>query len=951
MQMKKITCLLLLLSGFIASAQQQTVSYTVSPASFEETDEITITINGSSINEAAWGVTNNSLYLWGWSLDLNGENSQDQPTNGTWTNSNEANKFTYNAGTDTYTKTFVPATFYDRTGIGTIGFLVKAKDGTGDKKSQDILLSVGSFQATLTSPAENSTTIISSGGSLNIAATNTGGNANYVLKANGTTINSSSNTTSYNYNHTNITANQNYELTITQGTNVITKEFTVIVNPGTVTQALPAGLENGINYTETDHTKATLVLDAPGKDFVYVAGSFNNWQPAAAHAMKKDGTKFWLELTGLTPGEIYTFQYWVVDQTPLANSPALVKTADPFSTLVLSPYDDPWITAQTYPNLPAYPAGQDFEVTVLQTNQPEYDWQIDNFEKPAKEDLVIYEMLIRDFNSQKTWQSLTDQIDYFKNLNVNAIQLMPVMEFEGNISWGYNTVYHMATDKAYGTQESMKEFIDLCHQNGIAVILDLALNHVYGRSPLARMWVNDPDGDGYGSTTAENPYANINATHAYSVGHDLNHQSEYTQYYVERTIEYWMNEFKIDGFRWDLTKGFTQNCTSGDQTCTNNYQADRVAILKEYADIQWAIDPDFYVIFEHLGVGGSAQEEVEWANYRVDEGKGIMLWGNLNHAYAQNSMGYSSESSFNSIDFENRGFTAPRLIGYAESHDEERLMYKNLQFGNSSNPSHDVKNISVALQRMKTVGAVFLTVPGPKMIWQFGELGYDYGINYCEDGTYDNGCRTNPKPVPSEIGYTANPARTSVYNTWSHILELRMLNPVFSTETFTVTSGNLTPRVEIWNNNIPVTELKHVIVLANFDVTAKTVNTNFPTGVTAIWYNLMDNTSTISNETATITLQPGEYRILGNQPAILNAETFAPTQTVTLYPNPAYDRFTLTVPVKIVEIYSVTGQVVKTFRNSEAGFSFNVSDLSKGVYLVKITDSNNAQSIKKLIKE
>lgn len=948
--MKKITFLLLLLTGFVASAQQQTVTYTVTPAAFEETDEITITINGSSINEATWGVTNNSLYLWGWSLDLNGNNSQDQPTNGTWTNSNEANKFTYNAGTDTYTKTFVPATFYNRTGIGTIGFLVKAKDGTGDKKSQDILLNVGSFQATLTSPAENSVTIINTGGSLNISATNTGGNADYELKANGVTINSASATSSYSYNHTNITANQNYELTITQETNVITKQFTVIVNPGTVTAALPDGLKNGINYNGADHTKATLVLDAPGKDFVYVAGSFNNWQPGTAHAMKKDGTKFWLELTGLNPGEVYTFQYWVVDQTPLANSPALVKTADPFSTLVLSPYDDPWITAEMYPNLPAYPAGQNFEVTVLQTNQPEFDWQVENFEKPAKEDLVIYEMLIRDFNSQKTWQSLTDQIDYFKNLRVNAIELMPVMEFEGNISWGYNTAYHMATDKAYGTAESMKEFIDLCHQNGIAVILDLALNHVYGRSPLARMWVNDPDGDGFGNTTSENPYANITATHAYSVGTDLNHQSEYTQYYVQRTIEHWMTEFKIDGFRWDLTKGFTQNCTSGDQACTNAYQADRVAILKEYADIQWAIDPDFYVIFEHIGVGGSAQEEVEWANYRVNEGKGIMLWGNLNHAYSQNSMGYATESNFNSIDFENRGFTKPRLIGYAESHDEERLMRKNLQFGNSSNPAHNVKSLPVALERMKTVGAVFLTVPGPKMIWQFGELGYDYGINYCENGTYNNDCRTNPKPIPSEIGYTTNPERTAVYDTWSQILNLRMNNAVFSTETFTVTSGNLTPRIEIWDNGMPATELKHVIVLANFDVTAKTVNTNFPAGVTTTWYNLMDNASTVSNETATITLQPGEYRILGNQAAVLGARTFT-SQTVALYPNPAYDHFTITAPAKSVEIYSVTGQLVKTFGKTDTGFSFNVSDLSKGIYLVKITDSNNAQSIKKLIKE
>ena len=101
--------------------------------------------------------------------------------------------------------------------------------------------------------------------------------------------------------------------------------------------------------------------------------------------MKKDPTrnnKFWRTLTGLTPGQIETYQYWVADKTPLANSPALVKTADPYSTLVLSPFDDPYIPAASYPNMPTYPAGQEREVTVLQTGQTPYNWQVTNFNKP-----------------------------------------------------------------------------------------------------------------------------------------------------------------------------------------------------------------------------------------------------------------------------------------------------------------------------------------------------------------------------------------------------------------------------------------------------------------------------------------------------------------------------------------------------------------------------------------
>ena len=119
----------------------------------------------------------------------------------------------------------------------------------------------------------------------------------------------------------------------------------------------------------------------------------------------------------------------------MADTQALVKVADPYSTLILNYFDDPYIPASTYPNLPDYPEeGDTFEVSVLQTDQTPYNWQVTNFNKPKKEDLVVYEALIRDFDSDRNFQDLIDRMDYFKNLNINAIELMPVMEFEGNES-------------------------------------------------------------------------------------------------------------------------------------------------------------------------------------------------------------------------------------------------------------------------------------------------------------------------------------------------------------------------------------------------------------------------------------------------------------------------------------------------------------------------------------
>ena len=955
--MKKTLLSIFLLMALTAFAQQQTVSFSINPPTFEDTTSITISIAGTSVNEDTWGITDNALYLWSWSYDVNDANQADSPSNGSWTASNEASRFTYNAGTDTYTKTFIPSVYFGRNGIGRIGFLVKAKDGSGSKQSQDAVVEVGAFQVNLTSPVENSAVILALGSNFNIVATNTNGAANYSLKANGVVIDTNASTASYSYSHTNVTSNQTYELSVTQAGVTLIKKFSVVVNPNTVSEAMPTGLVDGINYS-SDVSKATLVLDAPSKDFVYVAGSFNNWQPTSAYAMKKDPAsgKFWLELTGLVSGVNNTFQYWVVDASPLANSPSLVKTADPYSTLVLSPYDDPWIPASSYPNLPVYPTGQQFEVTVLKTGQTSYNWQVTNFVKPEKEKLVVYEVLVRDFDASRNFQSLIDKIDYFKNLKINAIQLMPVMEFEGNESWGYNTSFHMALDKFYGTSDKLKEFIDLCHQNEIAVILDVALNHAFGRNPMVRMWMNDPDGDGFGSPTAENPYFNTVAKHTYSVGEDFNHQSAKTQYYVERVIKQWIEEYKIDGFRWDLTKGFTQACTASDNACTDGYQQDRVDILKKYADYSWSLDPTHYTIFEHLG---SDAEEKQWADYKISEtpSKGIMMWGKMTNPYNQLSMGYASESNISRITSLSRGFVASRLMCYAESHDEEGLMYKNVQYG-AVNGSYNVKTLNTALSRMSAIGAVSLLIPGPKMIWHFGELGWEKSIFTCNDDSVNSDfdavggdCKLDTKPQPQWVNnWLGNSNRNKIYNDWAKMITLKKTEPVFLGTAIIPDANTLTLNVKITNVNLTSAQLKDVLILANFDTSAQNISTGFPYAGT--WYNLMDNTTiNVTDVNAPINLPAGEYRIYGNKTANLAIEDFEKGSQVNLYPNPVADYFTLGFKTSKVEIYSVTGQLVKTFNtNGNTDYQFSVSSLASGLYLVKTFDEYNKVRVVKFIK-
>jgi len=952
------TLLLAVFLPYFALANTIPVTSTISPATFNETDAITITFK---VDEAAYGVaTSHDLYLWAWSYDT-ANVSADAPTNGAWATPNSANKLTYvssagNIGTYTFTMNTVKSYFGNRTNpLTKIGYLVKTFSGS--TQSQDFLVNVGKFQFNLTNPAEGSVNIVASGTVLNITGTSTLP-ANYVVKANGTTVyTSSAASTSLNYNYT-VTSDASIQViasNASDGTVVVTKTFSVAIAKTVESAPMPSYMRQGITYDPADGTKVGLALYAPYKSSVHVIGSFNNWAVSSTYLMKRDTTNpdlYWTEITGLTPQQIYTFQYRTADGT---------KVADPYSPQVLSPYDDPYISSSVYPNLPAYPAGQNFEVSVIQTAKPKYNWTITNFNKPAKENLIVYELLVRDFTVEKSWQSLIDKISYLKSLNINAIELMPVMEFDGNESWGYNTGFHYALDKAYGTPEKFKEFIDLCHQNGIAVILDIALNHATGRSPIERLWAVDPDGDGFGDPAANNPYFNQTPKHAYNVFNDFNHTSSSTKYYVERVLEQWIKEYKIDGFRWDLTKGFTQNCTASDEGCTNAYQQDRVDILKNYADKQWNFDNSSYIIFEHLGTDS---EEKQWADYRINEGKGIMMWDKETVPYNENTMGYAPNSNFNRVDFELHGFAERRAMSYGESHDEERIMFKNLAYGNS-NGSYSVKDLATALERQKAYAAVFLTVPGPKMIWQFAELGYDKSIFSCPDGSvnfdYEDGvpgdCKLANKPSAFGLQYDKNAARKSVYDTWAKILSLRLTNQVFDTKDFTVESGNLMPRIFI-RNTTTTEDLKNVVILANFTLTTQNMVPNFPK--TGTWVNLMDDTTlAVTSTTAPITIEPGGYRIFGDAKASLATLEVGQNKnavSVTLMQNPVTDgvatiRYTNAKNGKIA-IYDLAGALVKTVKVSKdnGDETISVNGLQTGMYLIQLKSEKGVAVTKMIVQ-
>lgn len=551
--------------------------------------------------------------------------------------------------------------------------------------------------------------------------------------------------------------------------------------------------------------------------------------------------------------------------------------------------------------------------------------------------MVIYELLIRDFDALHSFDAVKARLDYLQNLGINAIEFMPVNEFDGNESWGYNPSFHMALDKYYGSATAFKQLIDECHTRGIAVIIDVVYNHASGQNPYYRMWNTDNGGYG-GQASNDSPFFNPTTTHAYSVFNDLNHSKQATRDYIKRTTQYWIDEYKIDGFRWDLTKGFTQNCTSSDEGCTGAYQSDRVAVLKEYADYQWEVNSDFYVIFEHLG---GNTEETEWVNYRLGEGKGILMWGNHNGNYSEATMAYhdGGKSDFSWISYKNRGWTVPANIGYMESHDEERLMVKNLSSGNSSG-GYDVTTLATALNRIELAGAFYFTVPGPKMVWQFGELGYDISIN-------QNG-RVSNKPIL--WNYFTEPNRKDVYDSWAFLIGLKKKYDIFRTNNFVLDVANINGLKSIHLTNDAVNpDIKHITIIGNFGVTTQSINPAFQQ--TGTWYNLLDNntTITVTDVNATITLQPGEFKIYGSNQATLSLDDqFNDSGKLTIYPNPTKNQFQINAQSNQVVIFDLLGKKVAEFKGEfETNESFSIQHLKNGIYIVKITGLQGSSILKK----
>jgi len=691
------------------------------------------------------------------------------------------------------------------------------------------------------------------------------------------------------------------------------------INQTIASMVAPADIVSGLNVPDDDNL--IFMLTAPAKQHVFLLCPANGFSPDLNYRMTptNDGNAFWISLSQDLFSQGNQYYQYLVD--------GAIKIADPYSTMILDPVHDSNINTN-FAN--AYPQGAEGHVSIAGLHEEEFVWSVDAFQPKDKEDLIIYELLMRDFLDDQQFTTLTDTLDYLQKLGVNAIELMPIQEFEGNQSWGYNPSYHMALDKAYGSRNEFKQFVDECHRRDIAVILDIVYNHAFAQSPLCQLYWDQS----LSQPASDNPWLNPTARHPFNVGFDFNHESVFTQAWVKQVLAYWIEEFKIDGFRFDLSKGFTQKNSVGNPDLMARYDQSRIDILTDYAEHIWSLDNDNIVILEHF-----ANNDEE----RVLAQKGMLLWNNNQFQYAEAAMGYVS--NLGGTDYTRRDMSEPNLVSYLESHDEERMAYKINRWGNSSR-DYNTQDLETLIERMVAAYTIFMTIPGPKMVWQFSELGFDFSINRCVQGNISENCRLDPKPAFWSEQF--DPFRQDLYHKLATLFQFKANTPALSSTNFILDDD------DEFIKTVHIThEEMNVVSIANYNVVPATVDLSFPE--TGTWYELYSGVEfEVKQRTETLALNPGGYKIFTSTPSPFAGSFSTSTLQIEaldleIFPNPIGKEAELhfSKAVQQVEIFDIHGQ--RTVTEKGPVQKIDQLPLIPGIYIIKgIIDSK--KFIHKIVK-
>lgn len=664
----------------------------------------------------------------------------------------------------------------------------------------------------------------------------------------------------------------------------------------------------------------TFCIAAPQKQSVLLVGEWDDYDVESNDLMQRQDYEgipyFFKTIEGLDPTKAYGY-YFIIDG-------GQSKVSDPYARLVLDPSNDNYITDVVYPDMPQYPFDKvnNVVLAIYQGNINDYDWQVKDFTPAEKENLIIYELLLRDFTGTDgkalgngTVRQAIEKIPYLKQLGVNAVELLPINEFNGNNSWGYNPNFYFAPDKAYGTPADYKEFIDKCHAEGIAVFLDMVFNQSDWQHPWYRMY-----------SVGANPMYNATAPHAYSVLNDWNQGHPLVRQQWKDVVKYWLTEYNVDGFRFDLVKGLGDNdsyANNGD-AATGAYNASRVANMRAIQEAMLEANDKAIVINENLA---GAKEENEMAAF------GQLNWANVNDAGCQYAMGFSSSSGLERMYAPDDSRTWGSTVSYLESHDEQRLAYKQEKWGTPS-----IKNDpQLAMNRLASCAAQMILSPGAHMIWQFSEMG-----NAQNTKNDDGGNNVDPKIVSWYL--LDNPENRGLMENYSELIAIRNNNPSLFSQKAEFTSN---VKGSAWSDgrwmHSKNGKSEIITVLNPSTVAGKqvTVNISFASKNNSDYQVLTASKGTAYDFSAadgTVTVDANGYVVIGTKDITEIGETFSDAGS-SLSVMTAPGELIILSSNNEVRVFSLDGGVVY------AGNASRIN-LPAGIYIV----TDNEETAKVIVK-
>ena len=578
-------------------------------------------------------------------------------------------------------------------------------------------------------------------------------------------------------------------------------------------------------------------------------------------------------------------------------------------------------------------------------------WSSNDYIRPSLDTLIIYELHVDDFsaqgNGQGTFSDVIDRLDHLKMAGVNAIELLPITEFPGTHSWGYDPQLMSAVEENYGTPEEFMRLVDEAHSRGIAVIIDLVWNHIKSTSPI---WEIQPDYD-------LNPYiklhTDLNPNEAEgSWGMlDWDHFNTRTIDYINRVHKIWVDEYRVDGFRFDAM-----------------YMIGWDMQQQEYGIPAWSTslrnhDPTVYQIAEHLPSN-------PWLIENTDLSSG---WHDSFHDRLLNDVHGQSLSTMSIMrqiiglheysDWGDPYNSLTQAVKYMVSHDEQSILQEMVTFNSYS--------IEEARSRDKFYATILFTSLGIPMLFQ----GQEFGLQTGWDDDNNNGNYDDEKLQYRPVDWSILDTETgqSHLEHYSKLAKLRKSNPAFYRGTFYDLYRYTSQKVIVYGykDESPNNNNDQVVVVANFSSLERTIE-NVPFLSSGTWHDALSPANVITVDQDNYY---DEYSIPAKSAIVFTNRDYQLTipssneslpdrfEIVECYPNPFNGKLNILYHINNTSniratIYDLSGKVIKSFKYEQKypgqhqliwdTKNNNGDAVATGLYFISISSENRTTNTKVL---